>query len=550
MTRKKKILFVTESHKLASGFGTYAKEILQRIYDTGKYEIAQFACYSPPTAFENTDWLTYGVAPMQHEQEYTKQHAENPAIQWGVTRFEHACLDFKPDIVMTYRDPWMDAFIAESSLRPFFHWVWMPTVDSEPQKDEWIYQLFNRCDGLLGYSEYAKRVIEDRTQGRVEVKDFASPGINPDDFYIISNKEKHKQKMGIAADSFVVGTVMRNQKRKMFPALMEAFAEFVKTAPADIGNKALLYLHTSYPEKMGWNITSLAHELGVGSKLVTTYVCRSCSKYFCSHYRDAITQCNHCGKIAAVLPGVANGIDHSELVNIYNVMDIYVQYAICEGFGMPQVEAAACGVPIASIDYSAMEDVVRYCKGFPIAPNLQREMETNADRSGANNQELVKILKSYAKKDVMQKNKKRIETREGCISRYTWDIAANVWEKYFDAVELKGLQGKWDAPPMIKQPPKEAPTNINHVNFCEWVWTALVQDQYNAWNYRMLADLRNLNFGADLGKALQPVTQESLFKEYYMLAEKRHVFDCLRTGILRQNKPEEFILQAHNRMKK
>ena len=43
MTRKKKILFVTKSHKLASGFGTYAKEILQRIYDTGKYEIAQLA---------------------------------------------------------------------------------------------------------------------------------------------------------------------------------------------------------------------------------------------------------------------------------------------------------------------------------------------------------------------------------------------------------------------------------------------------------------------------------------------------------------------------
>ena len=150
----------------------------------------------------------------------------------------------------------------------------------------------------------------------------------------------------------------------------------------------------------------------------------------------------------------------------------------------------------------------------------------------------------------MQKNKKRIETREGCISRYTWDIAANVWEKYFDTVELDGLQGRWDAPPMIKPPPKEAPKNINHVNFCEWIWTAVVQDQYNAWNYRMLADLRNLNFGADLGKALQPVTQELLFKEYYMLAEKRHVFDCLRTGVLRQNQPEEFILQAHNRMKK
>ena len=351
--------------------------------------------------------------------------------------------------------------------------------------------------------------------------------------------------MGISADSFVVGTVMRNQKRKMFPALMKAFSEFAKT-----NKNALLYLHTSYPEKMGWNITSLAHELGVGSKLITTYVCRSCKKYFCSHYRDAITQCNHCGKVSAVLPGVANGIDHSELVNIYNVMDIYVQYAICEGFGMPQVEAAACGVPITSINYSAMEDVVKNCNGFASAPKPQREMETNANRSGPNNEELIRILKSYAKKDKMQRNKKRIETREGCVGRYTWDNAAKVWEEYFDAVELKELQGRWDAPPTIKQPPKELPKNLNHINFCEWIWVSLVQDQYHAWNYRMLSDLRNLNFGADLSKALQPTTQEVLFKEYSMLAEKRYVFDCLRTGILKQNKPEEFILQAHNRMKR
>ena len=49
MQNKKRILFVTESHKLASGFGTYAKEILTRIHATGKYEIAEFACYASST---------------------------------------------------------------------------------------------------------------------------------------------------------------------------------------------------------------------------------------------------------------------------------------------------------------------------------------------------------------------------------------------------------------------------------------------------------------------------------------------------------------------
>ena len=41
-----------------------------------------------------------------------------------------------------------------------------------------------------------------------------------------------------------------------------------------------------------------------------------------------------------------------------NTFDLYVQYANSEGFGLPQVEAAGCGIPVASVDYSAMSSVV------------------------------------------------------------------------------------------------------------------------------------------------------------------------------------------------
>ena len=476
MPRKKRILFVTESHKLASGFGTYAKEILKRLHATGKYEIAQFACYSPPDAFENTEWLTYGVAPMGNEKEYAEQHSAMPQVQWGIARFEYACLDFKPDIIMAYRDPWMDAYIADSPFLPFFHWVWMPTVDSEPQKPEWLY-MFDRCDGLLAYSEYGIRVLDQQTKGRIKPVDCASPAIDPSVFNIVPNKAKHKERFGLPADSFIVGTVMRNQKRKMFPELMKGFKQFIENSPKEIARKSFLYLHTSHPEKHGWDITSLLHEYGLGSKAITTYVCRSCKKYFCSHYRDAITVCNHCGRHAATLPGVSNGIEHSELINIYNLMDLYIQYAICEGFGMPQVEAAACGVPVAAIDYSAMEDVVRFVKGYPISTALERELETNADRCKSNNDELARVLSVCANQSEVQRKRQRLETRKACVERYTWDNAAKAWERYLDKVELKDLEGKWDAPPLMRPLPKEPPQGLNNHQFCEWICTHLLQDQ-------------------------------------------------------------------------
>ena len=413
MSNKKRILFLTESHKLASGFGTYAKEIIPRIYNTNKYEIAQIACYSAPSAFEKTDWLIYGIAPEKDEKEYSDTHQNNALVQWGITRFEQACLDFKPDIVVTYRDPWMDAYIADSPFLPFFHWVWMPTVDSSPQKEEWLH-MFSKCDGLLAYSEFGKKTIEKETNNRLKVYGCAYPAINSDIFNMVTNKKEHKRKFGLDQDSFIVGTVMRNQKRKMFPELMKSFKKFLEIANPEISNKSFLYLHTSHPEKHGWNLTSLINEYGLGSKVICTYICRNCKNFFVSHYRDSITTCKYCNRYSALLPGVTSGIEHNDLYNIYNLMDLYVQYAICEGFGMPQLEAASCGVPIASINYSAMEDVIAACDGYPIPPILEREMETNADRSKSNNEELTKIILQHSmlsEKELESKRKNTISEK-------------------------------------------------------------------------------------------------------------------------------------------
>ncbi len=551
MSNKKRVLFVTETQKLSSGFGVYSKEILSRIHKTGKYEMAEFACYAAPDSFDDTNWLVYCNGPMSNEPEYNKEHTDNPAIQWGVVRFERACLDFKPDIVVAYRDPWMDAYIADSPFLPFFHWVWMPTIDSEPQKLEWLYQSFNRCDGLLAYSEYGIRTLEKQTHGRMKPFGCASPAINGDVFKMITNKEKHKKDLGLPADSFIVGTVMRNQKRKLFPDLMVSFKEFIDTAPPEIAQKSYLYLHTNYPERQGWDITSLIHEYGIGSKVLCTYTCQNCKKFFCSHYRDALTVCDHCQSYGAVLPGVSNGVTTEDLVQIYNLMDLYVQYAICEGFGMPQVEAAACGVPIAAIDYSAMEDVVKNVDGYPIPPTLSRELETNADRSGPNNTALVAAMTSCSKQNKEKRNKQRLMTRKRCLDRYTWDNAAKVWEDYLDKVVKKDKEGEWDGPPIMQPIPNDPPKSLSNPQFAEWICMQLIQDPYSAFNYRMLSMIRHLNFGASFGPGhLTPCNQEVIYEEYKQLAQRRYMFDSLRCGIVQEPTPHMYITEAHKRLKK
>ena len=42
---KKKVLFVSEASYLNTGYATYSKEVLKRLYATGKYELAEFSVY-------------------------------------------------------------------------------------------------------------------------------------------------------------------------------------------------------------------------------------------------------------------------------------------------------------------------------------------------------------------------------------------------------------------------------------------------------------------------------------------------------------------------
>jgi hypothetical protein len=145
------------------------------------------------------------------------------------------------------------------------------------------------------------------------------------------------------------------------------------------------------------------------------------------------------------MPNVSSGVTTQILSAIINTFDIYVQYAICEGFGMPQVEAAACGIPVAAVDYSAMNDVVHKLNGYPIKVNQAfKELETKAVRVYPDNAHLVKILYDYLNLPEILKVQKRAETRKLTEQYYNWDLIAKKWENYFDNIQLKGLQGKWD----------------------------------------------------------------------------------------------------------
>lgn len=448
----------SEASFLSSGFGTYAKEILKRLHATGKYEIAEFASYGKVNDPKDVDihWRYYANAVDDRDPRH-KEYNASMENQFGRWRFERVLLDFQPDIVFDVRDYWMNSYQQFSPLRPFYHWALMPTVDSAPQQEEWI-DTFMHADAIFTYSDFGKDTVLEQSNNQIKYIDTTSPGVDLDTFNIIPDKKSVKKALGLDENSFIIGSVMRNQKRKLIPELFVSLRKLLDKFQAEnnpIGEKTYLYLHTSYPDA-GWDLPQLLKEYKIGNKVLFTYSCKNCSFFQPSLFQHPLTFCPRCSQKSFSMPNVSSGVQSRSLATIINSFDIYVQYAICEGFGMPQVEAAACGVPIASVDYSAMSDVVRKVNGYPVKINqFFKELETKAIRAYPDNDSLVEILYNYSNLPDFLKEQKRFETRKLTEEHYNWDHIAQKWEKYFDSVKLTGLQGKWSENLQMLEPIKE-----------------------------------------------------------------------------------------------
>jgi glycosyltransferase involved in cell wall biosynthesis len=442
---KPKILMCSEASFLHSGYSTYAKEVLNRLYASDKYELAEFASYGVigDSRDKNIPWKYYPNAVKETDPRFNEYNS-NGENAFGKWRFERVLLDFMPDIVFDIRDFWMNAYQRFSVLRPFYSWVVMPTVDSQPQQEEWL-DVYMNADAVLSYSDWGGKVLMDQTNNRIRHKGSASPAVDLTTFRPIG-LEAAREKLNLPNSMKIIGSVMRNQKRKLIPELIQSMRillDKLETQDKKLGENTYLYLHTSYPDA-GWNLPNVLKENNMGKRVLFTYFCKNCSQIHAHTFNHAVKHCPHCGQKTATFPSVSDGISTDQLNSVYNTFDIYVQYAICEGFGMPQVEAGACGIPIVSVNYSAMSDIVHLLDGCPVQPQtFFKEMETEAYRVYPNNDQLIFHLWNLLHLDREEHHKLRIKVRELTEKHFNWDATANTWMRVFDEVLANPNRRHW-----------------------------------------------------------------------------------------------------------
>lgn len=488
MNKKKRILVSTDASFLSSGFGVYAKEILSRFHNSDQYEVAELSCYATTTSggLKSIPWKVYPNAVESKDQRYAN-YKSNSINQFGLWRFNKVCAHFKPDIVLTWTDYWMYSYQETSPFRPYFNWIQMPMVDSAPQKTEWLYTYIN-ADMIIPYTEWAKKTLIDACGPKLKIYNKpANAGINTTEFFPVENKSEHKQKI-LGFDGDIIGCVMRNQRRKLFADTMISFRSYlnklIESGDTEKYNKTFLYLHTSYPEESGWDIPSLLLEYNLLDKVYFSYVCRNCKSYFPSKFKNAVSTCPRCNQLTAFLPNVSVGVDTKQLNEVYNLFDLFLQNSIAEGFGVPQLEAAACGVPFASVDYSAMTEIAENLYGFKIPIiRMFRELETNADRAYPDNSFVTNLIYDFFNKySYDYKKELSTKTRNACVAKYTWDNVYSVWKDCCDIIMTQNTKKPWSQNNLMdtNHGSMKVPPNLNPKEFVEYVCNNIINDHYLA----------------------------------------------------------------------
>jgi glycosyltransferase involved in cell wall biosynthesis len=161
------------------------------------------------------------------------------------------------------------------------------------------------------------------------------------------DKEVIKARFGLQG-KFVYGALNRNIWRKQYPNLLKAFADLKYRD--NVKDIAMFIIADPY-DIQGNNIINWAN-------------------YF------NLTVSNSSGSPADIMlhPSLMNiltPLSDQQIVEAYNTFDVLVTASQSEGFGLPTLEAQACGVPVIACDITANTELI---KGhgwlYPSAKNI------------------------------------------------------------------------------------------------------------------------------------------------------------------------------------
>lgn len=177
-----------------------------------------------------------------------------------------------------------------------------------------------KADRLITVSNYSKKDIVKTLGFPEENIRIIPPAIDHSVYYKkFSVNNGILAKYGLSGDDKILLYVGSERPRKNIPRLLES-VRYLKTR---IENVKLVKVGNAQMPGARQELISLAKNLGIDSDIL---------------FLDQVSE--------------------SELVDFYNIADVFIFPSLYEGFGMPPLEAMACGCPVITSNVTSLPEVV------------------------------------------------------------------------------------------------------------------------------------------------------------------------------------------------
>lgn len=332
--RKITVLLHTKDNPfhVQSGYGKWGKYVFEGLATEG-FDIAAYAPVGTNFGVETIDGKeVYPGNVPGFGEELVGPHLETLGKKTN-----------KKPVLLQICDIWPLNIIPKLAREKQIDWITTPAVDWIGPTPKYVAEKLQSARIVVPWTRFAERKLKD--EGFSNINKYIPLGVNTEIFKPLNPDEHEKMAKGLffERDSFNITIIAANQwQRKPFWENFTAIKQFILKNP---GVKTNVYVHTLVNVAGSFNIDDLLEYCGINN--VTTV----------PNPYDILT-----GKYTEELM--------SEIIGLSDV----VLNTGHEGFGLPTIEAQACGVPVIALDNSPSKELV---KNGLLVPSKGKRCGTN-----------------------------------------------------------------------------------------------------------------------------------------------------------------------------
>jgi glycosyltransferase involved in cell wall biosynthesis len=465
MNRKPKILLVSDSSALHTGFAKVAFHICSHLCSTDKYVVKTIGWFHNPRIVP-LHAIPYEIIPTRKNS----RGQLDPEDCYATHTFPKVMEEFKPDIVIGIGDPWMVKPLAEYPGRSKYKLILYIPIDGIPLSKSWK-SVFESPDVMVAYGKFGADVIVDKfpdIRGRMQI---INHGVDIDTFKVVPEEEAAETKKMFGGEGmFIIGTVSRNQPRKNIPRLLKMARLFKSSWVSCRECRELTFLSADDAGIEKCIVCgSTSFDTGMGKKDFRLYLHMALND--CGWNISEMTETLGLKGFVAYPEGlqIGKGVGVETLAKIISAMDVFTLPTGGEGWGLPIIEAMSCGVPTVVTNYSAHVD---FCKGaaelievseFESEPvsNIERALvdlydyTMRIDRLYYNSKDVflmkwgkhIKMYNSYPDIENLKVGKEARKEMSllvrAAAEKYSWNRINSEWETLVDEVASTIVLSEW-----------------------------------------------------------------------------------------------------------